>query len=59
MDMNSYTALAGIWMALATGSTENAPLPPELVENRPFEWAYVPMYSVLRPLVPTQQLYDN
>jgi hypothetical protein len=56
MDMTKYTALTGIWIGLALGSSKGSPLPPELVENRSFEWAYVPMFSILRPMVPKEAL---
>jgi hypothetical protein len=52
MDMTKYTALTGLLIALAMDSEKDAPLPPGVAQNRPFEWAYGPMYSILPPTIP-------
>lgn len=46
MDMVQYTAITGIAILLLTQDKKTAPVPTDW-HNRPFEWAYVPMFLAL------------
>ncbi|MBD3267986.1 hypothetical protein GF373_15070 [bacterium] len=51
MDMTEYTALQGLQIAFALNDPKRAPVP-KSTQNRSFEWAYAPMYSILGVNVP-------
>jgi hypothetical protein len=54
MDMTKYTALTGLLIGQTLESQKDAPLPPGVAQDRPFEWAYGPIYSILKPEVPAE-----
>ena len=56
MDMTKYTALTGLLIGQAIESGKDAPLPLGLAQDRPFEWAYGPIYSILKPKVPAEAM---
>lgn len=55
MDMTRYTAITGICILLLTQDKKIAPVPTDW-NNRPFEWAYVPMLLTLGLHCPSDAL---